>query len=185
MQKLYCYVDETGQDTKGKFFLVTVVILKKEQEIIKEKLEEIEKKSRKGIRKWFHTGQKRRENYLQQIIQSNLFKESIFYSKYENNAYMDLTVLTTAKAILQKAKKPYQATILVDGLKKSERYGFSAGLRKLKIHVRKVRGVKDESEPLIRLADAMAGFLRDYLEGQNYVKKLYQEAIRKNIIEEV
>lgn len=24
--KLYCYVDETGQDTKGKFFLVTVVI---------------------------------------------------------------------------------------------------------------------------------------------------------------
>jgi hypothetical protein len=25
-QNLYCYVDETGQDTNGKFFVVSVVI---------------------------------------------------------------------------------------------------------------------------------------------------------------
>jgi len=48
MQKLYCYVDETGQDTKGRLFLVSVVIPGKERESIKEKLETIEKKSRKG-----------------------------------------------------------------------------------------------------------------------------------------
>lgn len=26
MQKLYCYVDETGQDTQGAFFLVSAVV---------------------------------------------------------------------------------------------------------------------------------------------------------------
>ena len=26
IKKLYCYVDETGQDTKGALFLVTVVV---------------------------------------------------------------------------------------------------------------------------------------------------------------
>jgi len=29
-QKLYCYVDETGQDTAGKIFIVSVVIIEKE-----------------------------------------------------------------------------------------------------------------------------------------------------------
>jgi hypothetical protein len=33
-QKLYCYVDETGQDTLGQFFIVSVVIT----EDIREKL---------------------------------------------------------------------------------------------------------------------------------------------------
>jgi hypothetical protein len=32
--KLYCYVDETGQDTYGRFFLVLVVLL--EQSVIEE-----------------------------------------------------------------------------------------------------------------------------------------------------
>jgi hypothetical protein len=36
MQKLYCYTDETGQDTKGKLFLVSVVITEKE---LKDKIE--------------------------------------------------------------------------------------------------------------------------------------------------
>jgi hypothetical protein len=28
-EKLYCYVDETGQDTMGKFFIVSVVVFEK------------------------------------------------------------------------------------------------------------------------------------------------------------
>jgi len=30
MPKLYCYVDETGQDTRGAFFLVVVLLLPQE-----------------------------------------------------------------------------------------------------------------------------------------------------------
>jgi len=32
MQKLYCYIDETGQDAGSKFFLVSVVIAEGERE---------------------------------------------------------------------------------------------------------------------------------------------------------
>ena len=183
MQKLYCYVDETGQDTKGRLFLVSVVIPEKEREFLKAKLETIEKKSKKGVRKWFHTNKERKEVYMKQIIESNLFKDSIFYSKYEESrAYVDLTILTTAKAVLRKAKKPYEATILVDGLGRSERYRFAAGLRRLKIKVRKVRGIRDQSDAFIRLADAIAGFVRDYLEGDKIMKELYKKAAVKSII---
>jgi len=39
--------------------------------------------------------------------------------------------------------------------------------------VHKVRGIKEESDALIRLADALAGFVRDYLEGEPYAQELY------------
>lgn len=31
-QKLYCYVDETGQDTKGKLFIVVAIVIEKEKD---------------------------------------------------------------------------------------------------------------------------------------------------------
>lgn len=115
-----------------------------------------------------------------------MFRRRIFYSKYENTkAYINLTILTTAKAILHKAKDPYSVTILVDGLGKKERYHFAAGLRRLKVKVRKVRGVRDQSDAFIRLADAVAGFVRDYLEGDETMKKLYEDAIKQSMVEQI
>lgn len=186
MQKLYCYVDESGQDTKGKIFLVSVVILEKDRELFKKNLEEIEEKSGKKRRKWYKTNNERRLNYIQKIIKSDFLKGKIFYSKYENTkSYVDLTILTAAKAILKKAKDSYKTTILVDGLRKTERYYFASGLRKLKIKVRKVRGVRDENDPFIRLADAIAGFIRDSLEENLKMRVLSKEALDRKIIENI
>lgn len=44
MKKLYCYVDETGQDTEGKLFIVVVIIVENEKEVVIEQIEEIEQK---------------------------------------------------------------------------------------------------------------------------------------------
>jgi len=52
MQKLYCYVDETGQDTKGRLFLVAVVVLVSDRENLRSKLRKAEQISGKGIKKW-------------------------------------------------------------------------------------------------------------------------------------
>ena len=52
MQKLYCYVDESGQDTEGKLFLVSVVITGSEREGLRNKLRKIEQMSGKGTKKW-------------------------------------------------------------------------------------------------------------------------------------
>lgn len=185
-QKIYCYVDETGQDTKGQFFLVSVIITGKERENISNFLLDIEKETGKKLLKWHKTAFNIRYDYLVKIFSNPLLRHKILFSKYNSTkAYVDLTILTIAKAILQKAKKNYKATIIVDGLNKKGIRQFAVGLRKLKISARKVRGARDESEPLIRLADAIAGFLRDYLEKQNYAKKLYQKAVKQKIIEEI
>ena len=186
MQKLYCYVDESGQDTEGRLFLVAVVVVAREREEVEKELKAIEGKSGKGLRKWFHTRKKTREAYMSQLVDSKLLGGSIFYATYEESkAYFDLTIFTTAKAIFQKAEELYEATILVDGLRRSERHRFAAGLRRLNVKVRKVRGIRDESDPLIRLADATAGFVRDFLEGEPRARELHQRAVKKGIMKAV
>jgi hypothetical protein len=42
MQKLYCYVDETGQQPEGRFFLVSVVVTGPERDALNTALERIE-----------------------------------------------------------------------------------------------------------------------------------------------
>lgn len=186
MQKIYCYVDETGQDTQGILFLVSIVITENERDKIKEDLLKIEKRSKKLATSWHKTSHQKRIKYLREIFSRNIFKNRIFFSVYrKTQEYVDLTIFTTAKAILKQAKKPYTATVFVDGLNRSERKRFAAGLRKLRVKIKKVRGLKNESEPLIRLADTIAGFLRDYIEGQSYTKELYNFAVSAKIISEI
>lgn len=47
-QKLYCYVDETGQDTEGDLFVVSLVVTGDERDELLKLCESIEKKSGKG-----------------------------------------------------------------------------------------------------------------------------------------
>lgn len=99
---------------------------------------------------------------------------------------MALTVYTTAQAVLQRAKGDYKVTVYVDGLRKgSEVREFTHGVRRLHIRVKKVRGGREQSDPLLRLADAMAGFIRDALEGHAYAQDLYRRAIAQGMIQEL
>lgn len=183
MQKLYCYVDESGQDTEGRMFIVSIVIVEENRELLLEKLEAIEAQSRKGQRKWFHTNKERRERYIRLLLESKFLKDCISYSCFKDTkAYIDLTILTTAKAILNRAHGPYQATVWVDGLGTTERHRFAAGLRKLKVVTRKVSGVREQSDAFIRLADAIAGFVRDAIEGDPTMKELYQYALKQRLV---
>ena len=185
-QKLYCYVDETGQDTKGAMFLVVVVITAEDPDALRTALERIERVSTKGARKWFKTNRERRVAYIRELVQSGLFVNDICYSAYENSLeYLNLMVLTTAKAIRSHSHEPYEATVLIDGLGKTERRVVADGLRKLHVKVRKVRGVKDEADALIRLADAIAGFVRDCFEGDRDLQPFFEQALKAKMIEHI
>ena len=74
MQKLYCYVDETGQDTKGALFIVSVVIAENERDSLIKQLETIERASGKGRRKWIHTRRKARATYIRDVLDAPEFK---------------------------------------------------------------------------------------------------------------
>jgi Protein of unknown function (DUF3800) len=185
-QKLYCYIDETGQDTKGTLFLVAVVITAEDTEQLRRRLEHIEQESQKGTDKWVKTNPQRRQAYLRQVIETPLFFDKIRFAHYRaTSEYQHLTILTVARAILEKARAPYEATVFIDGLGKTERRRVSTGLRQLQVRVRKVRGLSDQADPLIRLADAMAGFIRNYLEGDERLTALYAQAVKTGVLKEL
>jgi hypothetical protein len=174
-QKLYCYVDETGQDTKGDFFLVALVVTGSERDEVLREAERIEQKSGKHLFKWNKTKLDRKIAYLRGILSSPQFADKLFFTRYNNTegAYLDLMALSTARAILHKAEGTFTATVVVDGLSnQTEVRHFTHILRSLRIPVRKVRGMKDESNSLIRLADAIAGFVRDIIEEKPYAQEL-------------
>ena|SRR6266568_2273041 len=139
-KKLYCYVDETGQDTAGDFFLVSVVVTEEEQSAFIRQLELIEVETGKRQIKWHKTSVQRRVAYIKAVLACPIFQRTIFFSHYKNTkAYVELSVLTTAKAVFQRAHDDYRATVIVDGLSRSEVRRFSSELRKLRVLVRKVR----------------------------------------------
>lgn len=177
VDKLYCFVDETGQDTKGKYFLVAIVIQSKTNiSSAEQKLLEAEKKSKKNKLKWTKTPFEARESYLNKLISIKELKGAIYYSSYqETKEYIHLTAHTIAKAILTKEKDDFKVTIIIDGLNKKETFAVSRELKKLKIRYERIRGMKDEQNVFLRLADAVAGFIRDFEEKQLYTKSLYRK----------
>lgn len=185
-KSLYCYVDESGQDTAGELFLVAVVVVASKRDELRRELETIEYDSGKGQKKWTKATRKQRIAYMKRVIANLTFADTISYSHYVGSrSYVDLTILSTAKAILRKATASYQATVYVDGLRKSERKEFTAGLRKLHVSTRLVRGIADEADEFIRLADATAGFVRDVLEEDEEMQKLYTLAVKRNLITKI
>lgn len=51
--------------------------------------------------------------------------------------------------------------------------------------MKKVRGARDETDILIRLADAVCGFVRAALEGQPDMRILLEEQLRVDLVREV
>ena len=186
--KLYCYADETGPDTKGKMFLVAVVITTSERiDVIERNLEDLELKSGKGILKWRLTGIPKKKSYLLGILGIGDLQGSLFYAVYRDTLdYLKLVAKTLAKAIIAFSQnRDYQATIYIDGLRKTEITKVVRFLSAESIKRRKVKGLRDESSAYIRLADALAGFFRDYEEEKPYTKELFQLFSTRNFVKKL
>lgn len=82
IHKLYCYVDETGQDTKGRLFIVVAG----ERVKLNQYLEEVENKCGIGKRKWVRAKSvsTSRDRYLESLNTGDL-KHKIFYRRYANS----------------------------------------------------------------------------------------------------
>jgi len=187
MQKLYGYVDETGQDTQGGHFFVAVVIVSSdEREELRTLLKNIEEQSNKRMAKWHKADWQRRRAYMKAILDSRRFHRKLFFSHYtDTREYLDHLITASAQAILRVATPPYRVTVQVDGLGKIERRSVGQGLRALRVHVEKVRGLRDESDAFIRLADAIAGLVRDGFEKNPAIQPLYQSALRSGLIQQL
>lgn len=171
--KLYAYVDESGQDTQGQFFVVSVVVLGGDHEAILSQLEAIESRSRKGRVKWHRARYAYRQAYIDELANLTRLTRSLFFESFSGSqAYASLTVSATANAVLQKAGgSPFEVTVFVDGLLKHEAVWFGSLLRTKSKGIRKVRGVqKEQNNAFIRLADALCGLVRDAEEGNTWAR---------------
>jgi hypothetical protein len=167
-QKLFCYVDETGQDTAGRLFVVSVVLASHDREPLRRSLGAIECASGKGQVKWHRSKRPAREAYTRSVLAVPALHGRLFYDAYPNTRnYPVKTVLTVARTVILAGGDDCKTTVFVDGLRKSQYHWFGVELRHLGIKISKVRGVhRDEADALMRLADAVCGFVRAALEGE-------------------
>src|SRR5687768_14070083 len=101
MQKLYCYVDETGQETAGEIFIVSFVVIDKEKDQLLRLCEQLELISGKRKDKWGAAKHERRMRYLRHILADDRLKGKLRYSLFRHTREYDAsTVEGIAKAVL-------------------------------------------------------------------------------------
>ncbi len=177
-QKLYCYVDETGQDAGSNFFVVVSIVNGEDQNKVRGELLRLEAESKVHARKWFNSRSPIKEEFLRITLKEELVKGDIYFEKYQKPVpFFPPLLETVEKAILDKAgDKPYLATVYVDGIDKRKAKEMTGWLRHKGIKLQYVRSARDESEPFIRLADRWAGCIRDALEGKEENLKILIKA---------
>lgn len=183
-QKFFCYVDESGQDTQGKLFIVSIVVAAWERDHLIQVCETIEQKTGKGRVKWIKTSYRQRLAYIQQVLSQPIFQQKLNFAVYRNTRdYATLTTQAIVQALSATGETDYKATILIDGLPRTQERLVGNQLHQLGVHTKKVRGVKkDENDALIRLADAICGLVRAATEGQVAMQALLEQGIRVGIL---
>ncbi len=185
--KLYCYVDESGQDTRGDLFIVSVVIAAGDRDRLVRILETIEHETRKGRRKWAKVAYARRLAYIRRVLElPELEGKFNFVLHRHTRDYFALMVRTIADALIATGETDYKAIVLIDALPPAQVHLVSNLLRRSGVSTKKVRGVKeDESNALIRLADAICGFVRSAHESQPEMRDLFERAKRRGVIRDL
>jgi hypothetical protein len=177
-QKLYCYVDETGQDDASSVFVVVAVVSAEKQDELRQALLDIEQDAGTGHRKWHKSRPALRLRYLNLILERNLAPGNVFFGAYPKPLpYFFPFVDVLERAIKTKALAPYTARIFVDGIDRQKAGELTNALRLRGVSLEMVKSRRDESEPLIRLADMWAGCIRAALRGATEERALLNRAV--------
>ncbi len=162
--KINTYTDESGQDTKGKTFVVcTIVIVSDKVDQIEIKLLKIEAKSGK-VKKWYNSGDKKRHKYIDLLLDSvALSQMHVFCSIFRNKQdYINLIGSHIAKTILTfVGEQEYISKIFIDKVDKKSIMNLTREIKSFHIKYKKIRGHTEESSAFIRLADTLCGMTRD------------------------
>ncbi len=186
MQKLYCYVDETGQDAGSEFFVVVAVVSDKDQDLLRVELHRIEGFAKIGKRKWHKADSEKRKQFLELAIKERIGYGEIYYGQYQKPLPYFLPILEVLeKSIRDKAKEEYKVIIYIDGIDRKKAAELTNALRLRGVKLEPVRSARDESEPLIRLADRWAGCIRASFLGKQNEKKLFESAREKGYLRSV
>ena len=186
MQKLYCYLDESGQDAASEVFVVVAVISAQDQDTFRTQSLAIEREAGTGNRKWHKSRPERRLRYLELALEREVGKGTIFFGCFQKPLPYFLPLLETIeKALTDTAEEDYRATVYIDGIDQKKAAEMTNALRLRGIRLGRIRSRKDEAEPLIRLADMWAGCIRAALLGRAEERVLLARAARAHYLKTV
>jgi len=121
-RKLYCYVDETGQDVTSTFFVVVAVVSAREQQQVRQALLNVEQVAGTGHRKWHKSRPERRLHYLKLVLERHLGHGDVFFGSFPKPVGYFFPILDVIEhAIKAKASSDYTARIFVDGIDRKRR----------------------------------------------------------------
>ena len=187
MQKIYCYVDETGHHNKNESFIVGVVIVGDERDDMEKILELIERDSGKGRAKWTGADYAQRLAYMRRVFDLRMFHGKLYYSAYELLDAPVIEMVARGLVAAWQAHEPHApiATAFIDELPASKVQEVLRLLRDSDVPTQKVRGVsKDETNSLIRLADSVCGLVRASLAEQKEMKLLFDRANKRGVLQD-
>ncbi len=176
-EKVYVYLDESGQNSASRFFVVVAVVCASFQEELRAQLRDIERSTGTGGKKWHKLRHENRMQYLMLVLERKIVAQSVYTAHYKKPIpFFFPMVAILEKAIKDSVHGAYEAQVYVDGIDVQKGKELTNALRACGISLRAVKGRRDESEPLIRLADMWAGCLRSALLDTPGCKKMVQRA---------
>jgi len=184
-QKLYCYVDETGQDDRSGVFVVVAVMNAGDQDKVRHALTEIETEAKTHQLKWHKTSPSRRLKYLKLALKKGI-GSTVFFGSFRKPIPFFFPMLEVIEAgVKALAQVPYTARIFVDGIDHKKSAELTNALRVRGISLERVRARRDESEPVIRLADMWAGCIRAALAGKIGERTIVLRAMKEGYLRRI
>lgn len=159
-----------------------MVVIGKETETYYSLCEQIEQISGKRKGKWIKTTRARRSAYMRSVIENPAFTGRLFYADFHaEKDYASCMARAIAAALISvEARKG--AVVIIDALPESKERSTMKALRDNGVNPRKVRGLDDENDALIRLSDALCGLVRGAKAGQSEMISLLEQGARTGVI---
>ena len=183
-RKLYIYLDETGQDTQGRFFLVALVVVEAEREPVRTLLHTMEQLSHKGRQKWSKLTRKKKLAYVTTLLAHPRTCSLYVVTFYNTVAYLASTGAALAQVLARYAgADKTEVVILIDGLPKSLQHQISRYIKIPQIAVKRIRGLTDEEDEFIRLADSLCGIAREARAGDTVYHHALDTLVRRGDVQ--
>jgi hypothetical protein len=193
MQKLYCFVDESGQDSvaqpgkKLALFVVAIVMVSDDQLSLKSVCEQYEQRSRKRASPWHKARYDYRLAYIRRVVGDKRFRGVLHYQFIEQpaKAFFDSYTLQGIANILSESFKDDAVLkeIYVDGLTRSKQADYGIELRRMGARRATFHRITDQASAFIRLADALAGLVREAEEEpRSNARTLLSDGQRRRIV---
>ncbi len=172
--RYHLYCDESGQQSRGEYFVVAVVCLHTpDQDEVRSMVLDAERQSTRVGRKWSKSNLSQKERFLAAVDPILARCSSLAFRAHGSGLdYVRWTAETVAAAAnAQDLEGEFH--IVIDG--QTDKESIRQILRAGAVDIRKIKGGRDQSEPLLRLADFAAGFVGEHIRGKPYVEAHWEQ----------